>query len=100
MAAMLDRNGPDGKPMAYPRFAKNELVPCQVQGCRVSYTLAYGQVENRMEGNQNILDAIRRTASALVKADHPHVPIVGATYVWGGLKLEWLDRDQANAAGM
>jgi hypothetical protein len=99
MAAMLEKNGADGGPLADPGLPANERVHCGVRSCPVSYTLAYGQVENRIEGTENVLDVIRRTASGLVTDSHPH-PGMEDSYVWGGTKRGWLDREAAKVAGL
>jgi len=99
MAAMLMKNAPNGSAPSLPQGLNNsESIRCPVQSCPFSYTLAYGVNENRMEGGQNVLDVIRRTAYRLVEENHP--PHMGGDYVWGGTKLGWLDREQATAAGM
>jgi hypothetical protein len=99
MAAILEKNGADGKPLVNPGLPANEILNCPEKLCHVSFALAYGQTENRMEGNQNVLDVIRRTASEMVRQDHPHWQ-VDNSYIWGGIKLGWLDREKAKAAGL
>jgi hypothetical protein len=49
MAAMLEKNDANGKPIADAGLSANEVVDCPVSLCSISYTLAYGQTENRME---------------------------------------------------
>src|ERR1700691_1793615 len=99
MAAMLDKNDPTSKtPRAYPELGlagTHEVVPCPF--CESTYTLSYGQSENRMEGNQNVRDLIRSTAAEKVADSCPHLE---ATFVWGGTKLKWLDKEQARAASL
>jgi hypothetical protein len=51
--------------------------------CSISYVLSYGQIENRMVGNENNLDIMRRKAQTLIAERHPH-PLLDDTYVWGG----------------
>lgn len=99
MAAMLDKNHPNGTPVAYPGLPTTEIVSCREKLCETTYTLAYGQTENRIEADQNVLDLIRRTALEKVTTSHPHNPLGNDTYVWGGTKLRWLDKEQATAAG-
>lgn len=101
MAAMLERNGADGKPVADPGLPTTEVVDCAVRACPISYTLASGQVENRIdvETNENVINIMRRKAQVLVTDNHPH-PFMADCYVWGGTKLGWLDKEAAKAAGM
>jgi hypothetical protein len=98
MAAMLEKNGPNGKPTALPdSLTKSEVLKCQ-RDCPFSYTLAYAAGENRIEDGQNILDLLRREARTVIKYDHPlHLT---DSYVWGGPKKRWLDREKASAAGL
>jgi hypothetical protein len=98
MAAILDKNGSDGKPIVLPTGLTNsEVLKCE-RDCPFSFTLAYGAVENRIEDGQNILDLLRREARTVIKYDHPlHLT---DTYVWGGPKKGWLDREKATAAGL
>src|SRR5271155_136339 len=98
MAAMLEKNGADGKPIVDPGLPANEVVNCPVRFCSISYTLAYGQTENRTEGNQNVLDLLRREALKKVTISHPHTR-GDDPYVWGGTKLGWLNKDEAKAVG-
>lgn len=98
MAAMLERNGPDGKPsVVLPSSLTNrEVVKCS--DCSVSYTLAYGAAENRVQEGQNVPTVMRRRANELIAESHPsHLT---ATFVWGGIKNGWLDKEQATAAGL
>ncbi len=100
MAGMLAKNGADGKPVAYgDGLPANELVNCGVRGCPISYTLAYGRTENRIERNENVIDIMRRRAQELVTINHPH-PIADDSYVWGGSERGWLEREAAKAAGL
>ena len=55
--------------------------------------------QNRMEDGVNVLQEIRRTAVEKINETHPHA-IGPDTYVWGGVKKGWLDREEATAAGM
>lgn len=99
MAAMLERNGADGRPVADPGLPVKEVLTCDVGACPISYTLAYGQVENRMVGNENNLDIMRRKAHEVIANNHPH-PFFDDTYVWGGPEKGWLNREAAKAAGL
>jgi hypothetical protein len=97
MAAMLDRNNYDGKSVILPEsLANREVLKCS--GCQITYTLAYGALENRMEDNQNVLSMLRSRAQILISESHPAHAI--PTYVWGGPKMGWLDRERATAAGL
>jgi hypothetical protein len=61
--------------------------------------LSYGQAENRMVGNENNLDVIRRKAQELINKRHPH-PLLDDAYVWGGPEKGCLDKEAARAAGL
>jgi hypothetical protein len=99
MAACLIRTIPGGKPMVLPVSLTNkEVLECPDHFCQVSYMLAYGDAENRIEEGQNVLDVMRRKANDLIADSHPtHFIIV---YIWGGTENGWLDRKQAKAAGL
>jgi hypothetical protein len=64
----------------------------------MSFTLAYGQAENRIEGNENNLDVVCRTALDKIRINRPHPG--NGDFIWGGVKLGWLDREAAKAAGL
>jgi hypothetical protein len=101
MAALLSKNDVNGKPIAYSDLPANEVLKCPVRFCEVSFTLSYGYAENRMEGNQNVLDVILSTAREKVESSHPH-SLLGddEPYIWGGIERGWLDKEQAKAAGI
>lgn len=97
MAAMLDRNCADGKSAILPASLKNsEVLTCA--DCSVSYTLAFGAAENRIERGENVLSLLRSQAEDLVSKSHPSHST--ETYVWAGVDKGWLDREQAKAAGL
>lgn len=97
MAAVLEKNRADGKPMVLPdRMEHSEPIQCS--GCSVSYTLAYGATEHRIQNGQNVVEVMCRTARELVSATHPTHEV--EMYVWGGLYKGWLDREEATAAGL
>lgn len=97
MAAMLDRNGADGKSAILPASLTNrEVIGCA--DCAVSYTLAFGSTENRIERGENVLSLLRFQAQALISDGHPTHST--ETYVWGGIDKGWLDREKARAAGL
>ena len=101
MAAILEKNNLAGKPTVLPDSLNNsEIVRCTSLHCQASYTLAYGAGENRIdiEEGQNVIDIMRRKAEVLIAGEHPVHPI--DTYVWGGVKNGWLDREKASAAGL
>jgi hypothetical protein len=96
MAAMLDKNRPDGKPEVLPDGLTNrEIINCP--RCQVSFTLAYGAGQHRIENGQNVVNLMHSSAHELISENHP--PHMDSTYVWGETKLKWLDREQATAAG-
>jgi hypothetical protein len=101
MAAMLAKNQWDRKPIpsVLADLRESEKIGCTAfPDCPASYTLAYGQVENRMVGNENNIDIMRRKATELLKANHPHTRMVD--YVWAGPEKGWLNREAATAAGL
>jgi hypothetical protein len=101
MAAMLVKNQWDRKPIPsmLADLRESEKISCTAfPDCLASYTLAYGQVENRMVGHENNLDIMRRKARELLNAHHPHTRMVD--YVWAGPEKGWLDREMATAAGL
>ena len=101
MAAMLVKNQWDRKPIpsVLADLHESEKISCTAfPDCLASYTLAYGQVENRMVGHENNLDIMRRKARELLNAYHPHTLMVD--YVWAGPEKGWLDREMATAAGL
>jgi hypothetical protein len=72
------------------------VLKCADHFCQVSYILAYGVAENRIEEGQGVLDLMRRKANDLIADSHPTHFVT--TYVWGGIENGWLDRKQAEAA--
>jgi hypothetical protein len=101
MGASLDRNGPDGKRRVILDLPNSdiEIVQCSTYDCFVSYTLIFGHNENRMEGNENVVDTMRRKARELVAADHPHTGLEDG-YTWRGAEKGWLSKKAAKAAGL
>ena len=99
MAAILERNDSSGKPTILPSDLSNRvMVSCDDPWCRVSYTLAYGCSENRIEKGQNVLDLMSEKARELVTARHSEHNI--DVYVWGGVENGWLEREQATTRGL
>ena len=99
MAAILEKNGPNGKPAVLPDSLTNrEVLKCSDRFCETSYTLAYGASENRLEEGAHVVEIMRRKAAALIEEEHP--PHSTDTYVWGGPKQGWLNREAAKAAGL
>ena len=99
MAAVLERNNLSGKPTVLPDgMANSELVKCDSGACQISYTLAYGAVEIRMQDGVLVPDVMRRKAIQILADSHPSHPV--EMYVWGGIEKGWLDREQARAAGL
>jgi hypothetical protein len=99
MAAMLVKNGPDGKPIpsVLADLSESEKIECTAfRSCPASYTLAYGKSEIRMVGGENNIDIMRRKAKELLNANHPHTGM--ADQVW--TEKGWLDREAATAAGL
>jgi hypothetical protein len=101
MGASLDRNGADGKRrvLADLPSCEIEILACSTDDCFVSYTLVYGQNEIRMEGNESVVDLMRRKARELVAASHPHTDLEEG-YTWGGTRKGWLSKKAAKAAGL
>ena len=103
MAALLIRNNANGKPMEHAVLGDvrgSEKVNCTAfPDCLISYTLAYGQTEDRMVGGANNIATMRRQAGELVRGGHPHV-LTDDCYVWNGPKLGWLDKKAADVAGL
>jgi hypothetical protein len=97
MAALLEKNGTDGKPIVDPGLPTSEVVHCPVRFCSISYTLAYGEAEKPTEKDSNVLDLLRRTALKKVTVSHPHLQ-AGDSYIWGGARLGWLNKDEAKGA--
>jgi hypothetical protein len=99
MGAILEKNNPSGKPTVLPDgMASSEVLKCDAGLCQVSYTLAYGATEHRIQEGRNVVDVMREKATALISNIHPLHAV--ETYVWGGIHKGWLDREQATAAGM
>lgn len=97
MAAILEKNRPDGKPIVLPNGVEiSEIIQCP--GCSQSHTLAYGAAENRIQDEQNVVETFPKAARALLAEIHPMHDV--EMYVWGGLNRGWLDREQATAVGM
>ncbi len=64
MAAMLERNGKDGK--ATPsNVPPREVVRCPHGGCEISYTLSYTDDENFMRGSEKNVTTMTRMAANL-----------------------------------
>jgi hypothetical protein len=99
MAAMLEKNNLSGKPTVLPDSLTNsEVLKCDSRSCQVSYTLAYGAGEHRIEEGHNVIDVMRHKANVLIANSHPMHDV--ETYVWGSIHKGWLDREQARAAGL
>ncbi len=99
MAAVLEKNDLSGKPTILPDgMANSEGVKCNDRFCQISYTMAYGTTEIRIQGGQKIPDVMRERAINVVASSHPVHSV--EMYVWGGIEKGWLDREQAAAAGM
>ncbi len=99
MAGMLERNDLSGKPIVLPDgMANAEVVNCDDHLCQVSYTMAYGATEVRIQGSQKVPDVMREKAIKKVADSHPNHAI--EIYVWGGIEKGWLDREEAKAAGL
>jgi hypothetical protein len=83
MAAILMKNDAEMKAPALPDGVKfSNFTACIAEGCKVTYTLAYGAVENRMENGVNVRDILMTRATEIVHEGHPgHAD---ETYVWGG----------------
>src|SRR6266446_1959276 len=99
MAALLSRSGADGKPYGNPGLPVNETLTCSVGACSISYVLSYGQVENRMVGNENNLDIMRRKARELITQRHPH-PLFDETYVWGRTRKRMVGQGSCESGGI
>lgn len=99
MAAILEKNNLSGKPTVLPDSLTNsEVLKCESGLCQVSYTLAYGAGEHRMQEGHNVIDVMRQKANNLIAASHPKHEV--DTHVWGGIHKGWLDRERARAAGL
>lgn len=97
MGAILDKNGPNGKPTVLPDgLANSEIFQCSARLCQISYTLAYGVTENRTENGQNVLDVMRKRAAKLISDDH--LLHATGTYEWDPLLKMWRDREQVLVA--
>ena len=49
-------------------------------------------------GQFRVSKSMRHKANVLIAEEHPAHPV--DTYVWGGVKNGWLDREQVRAAGL
>jgi hypothetical protein len=88
MAAILSRNTLDGKNPSLPdNLTIREMVGCSAKLCSYSYTLAAGQVENRMVEDKNNLDLMRRQAHELVIEGHPDHSV--DAFWWKGPREGW-----------
>lgn len=88
MAAILSRNALDGKnPVLPDDLTIREAVPCTAKLCSCSYTLAAGQIENRIVDGKNNLDLLRRQAPEVVIEGHPDHSV--DTYWWKGPHEGW-----------
>jgi hypothetical protein len=94
MAAMLERNGKDGKPTP-ANLPQREVVHCHNSGCEVSYTLFYTDDENHTVGSVRNLDKLWTSAVELIKSEHP--PHFTKTYLWkaigAGPECRWVEAD-------
>lgn len=89
MAATLQKNGSDGKPITHPGLPPNEIVECSIRGCPISYTLAYGKVEvHRLD---SAIHLMRRNAAELILNSHPHPLGRQECYWWSEPERGWLD---------
>lgn len=94
MAAMLERNGKDGKPTP-SNLPAREVIRCAQDRCDCSYTLCYTDDEYRMVGAENNVDKMHRTVVDLVSNTHPgHSTKV---YLWKAIRkgpeCGWLEAD-------
>jgi hypothetical protein len=89
MAAILSRNSLDGKNEVLPDgLTIREEVRCRAKSCPQSYTLASGEIENRIVDGKNILDLMRRDAPEVVIEGHPDHSV--EIYVWKGPQQGWV----------
>lgn len=80
-----------GKPISLPDGLTNqEVVNCYDHFCRVSYTMAYGIGENRIQGGQKVPDVMREKANKVIGNSHPVHSV--EMYIWGGIEKGWLDK--------
>jgi hypothetical protein len=78
---------------------QGRIEPAHVLECLTGTDVAYGQMEYRIEGNQDVLDVVRRTTLEKVTDSHLHSRN-DDSYVWGGIELGRLDTVRATAAGI
>jgi hypothetical protein len=94
MAAMLERNGKDGKPTP-SNVPPRELIRCPHDGCETSYTISYTDDEHYVRGSEMNVDKMRRTATDLVRNEHSaHSTKI---YLWKGPERCWLEADSLAA---
>jgi hypothetical protein len=100
MAAMLEKNGPDGRPITLPDdLPQSEPIKCTAfEDCLISYTLAYGKVEALRQDSE--IESMRSTASALVASKHPHPRGKDERFWWEGPEHGWLEEKAAKHAGV
>jgi hypothetical protein len=98
MAAMLERNGKDGKPIPGNLPAK-EVIRCPHDECEFSYTLFYTDDEDRMVGSEKSLVKMQRMAVDLIKNEHP--PHFTKAFLWkaigAGPDCHWREADSPAA---
>src|SRR5580704_13229819 len=98
MAAMLERNGKDGKPTP-GNLPRREDVHCHHDECEFSYTLFYTDDENHAVGSVKNVDKMWASAVELIKNDHPfHLTKI---YLWkaigAGPECHWVEADSLAA---
>jgi hypothetical protein len=90
MAAILERNGKDGRPMP-SNIPAREIIHCPAAECEVSYTLAYTDAEIYVRGRESNVDVMKRMAAEQVRLAHPaHITLL---HIWDeigeGPDREW-----------
>ena len=92
MAAVLEKNDlSSGKPIRLPDGLTNqEVVNCYDHFCPVSYTIAYGIGENRIQGEQKVPHVMREKANKVIRDSHPVHSV--EMYIWAGIEKGWLDK--------
>jgi hypothetical protein len=98
MAAMLERNGRNGKPSP-SNLPHREIVHCHRDDCESSYTLFYTDVEDYAVGSVKNVYKMRASAVELIRNDHPsHFT---KTYLWkaigAGPECRWVEADSLAA---
>ena len=80
-----------GKTISLPDGLTNqEVVNCYDHLCPVSYTIAYGIGENRIQGGQKLPHVMREEANKVIGKSHPVHSV--EMYIWGGIEKGWLDK--------